>query len=152
MRILYITYFMLAFHPETSAQKKEEIKWILGIWKIQGRQGMIAEQWTVKNDSTLTGKSFFIRNGKDSSLRETVDLAFRNGSWYYIPTVRDQNNAQPVSFPLIFLKNQEFICENPAHDFPQRITYRRIKNQLFASIEGRKNNQYSKQNFDFLAE
>jgi hypothetical protein len=43
----------------------------------------------------------------------------------------------------------EFICENPSHDFPQRIAYRRIENDLFASIEGRKNNKYSKQNYDF---
>jgi hypothetical protein len=57
-----------------------------------------------------------------------------------------------VKFKVIFLKATEFICENPAHDFPQRIAYRRIKQQLFASTEGKKNGRYNKQNFDFSLE
>ncbi|NBP69944.1 MAG: hypothetical protein EBU52_14495 [Cytophagia bacterium] len=40
----------------------------------------------------------------------------------------------------------------PTHDFPQRIAYRRVKNQLYASIEGLKKGKYQKQNFDFILE
>jgi hypothetical protein len=110
------------------------------------------EQWQIANDSTLIGKSLFVKNGTDTIPQETIELAFRNGEWFYIPTVINQNNAQPVRFKVIFSKGTEFISENPAHDFPQRIAYRRIKNQLFASIEGKKNGKYGKQNFDFVTE
>jgi hypothetical protein len=108
------------------------------------------ENWEVINDSTLAGKSFFIKDNKDTIPQETIELTFRNGTWNYIPTAIGQNNNQPVAFRVIFQKGSEFIAENPAHDFPQRIAYRRIKNQLFASIEGRMNGKYGKQNFDFL--
>jgi hypothetical protein len=143
------------------AQKSEQMKWMAGTWKTDIGSGYIIEQWKIINDSTLTGKSFFVqkvrldpptRQQKDTILQETIELAFRNGGWYYIPTVKTQNNAQPVSFKVVFLKGTEFISENPAHDFPQRIAYRRIKNQLFASIEGKKNGKYGKQNFDFISE
>jgi len=123
-----------------------------GTWKINTGSGSIVEQWHIANDSTLSGKSSFVKNGTDTIPQETIELAFRNGDWYYIPTVKNQNNSQPVSFKVILLKGSEFISENPAHDFPQRIAYRRIKNQLFASIEGRRNGKYSKQNFDFITE
>jgi Domain of unknown function (DUF6265) len=128
------------------------MKWMVGSWKINTGSGSIVEQWQITNDSTLSGKSYFVKNGTDTIPQETIELAFRNGDWFYIPTVKNQNNGHPVSFKVILLKGPEFISENPAHDFPQRIAYRRIKNQLFASIEGRRNGNYGKQNFDFITE
>lgn len=136
----------------TAAQKTEQVKWLTGMWKINTGKGVIVEEWKLLNDSTLTGKSYFIQNSTDTIPQETIELSFRNGDWYYIPTVKNQNNAQPVPFRIIFLRGTEFISENPAHDFPQRIAYRRMNNQLFASIEGRKKGRYSKQNFDFKSE
>lgn len=150
-KIVYLIIFV-AFTFTATAQKAEQMKWMIGIWKMNAGSGVIAEQWQIANDSTLTGKSFFIKDGKDTIPQETIELAYRNGNWYYIPVVKNQNNAQPVSFKIIFLKGSEFISENPKHDFPQRIAYRRIKNQLFASIEGKKNGKFGKQNFDFIAE
>lgn len=133
-------------------QKSDALKWMVGNWKIQAGNNIILEQWQVFNDSILIGKSVFIKNGTDTIPQESIALAFRKGDWYYIPTVNNQNAGQPVAFKIILLKGTEFISENPEHDFPQRIAYRKIKNQLFASIEGRKNGKYNKQNFDFTAE
>ncbi|MBS4063427.1 MAG: hypothetical protein KGZ74_02655 [Chitinophagaceae bacterium] len=142
----------LAASITSSAQKIDQMKWVVGTWKINAGANIIIEEWNISNDSTIAGKSYFIKNGTDTIPQETVEIAFRNGDWYYIPTVKNQNNAQPVPFKVIFLRGMEFISENTAHDFPQRIAYRRIKNQIFASIEGRRNGKYSKQNFDFTSE
>ena len=142
----------LVFSISAAAQKTEQVKWLAGIWKINTGKGVIVEEWKLLNDSTLAGKSYFIQNSTDTIPQETIELSFRNGDWYYIPTVKNQNNTQPVPFRIIFLRGTEFISENPSHDFPQRIAYRRMNNQLFASIEGRKNGKYSKQNFDFRSE
>ncbi len=131
-------------HAQTDA-----LKWIVGTWKISNGSTQIIEQWQQSNDSTFIGKSYFVKNNTDTIPQETIELAYRNGNWFYIPTVTNQNNRQPVSFQLIFIRGTEFVSENAAHDFPQRIAYRRTGNQLFASIEGRKNGKYSKQNFDF---
>lgn len=135
-----------------AAQKSEQIKWMVGTWKISTNSGTIIEQWQITNDSTLSGKSYFVKNVTDTIPQESIELSFRNGDWQYIPTVKNQNNNQPVAFKIVFLRGTEFISENPAHDFPQRIAYRRIKNQLFASIEGKRNGKYGKQNFDFVSE
>ncbi len=145
-----ILLFVFTLVTASFSQKSEQLKWMVGTWKIQAGKNLIIEQWQIVNDSTLTGKSLFVRNGTDTIPQETIELAYRNGNWLYIPTVKDQNKAQPVSFKLIYQKGTEFISENPAHDFPQRIAYRRIQNQLFASIEGKKNANYGKQNFDFV--
>jgi len=45
--------------------------------------------------------------------------------------------AAPVSFKLIRSSDKEAVFENPAHDFPRRIIYRRSsQDTLFARIEG----------------
>lgn len=142
----------LLFTVVLNAQQKADFSWLPGNWKINAGNTVIVEQWYKINDSTFHGKSYLIKNNKDTIPQENVKLVYRNSEWYYIPTVADQNNNQPVTFKIIFLKGTEFIAENPAHDFPQRIAYRRIKNQLFASIEGRNNNKFSKINYDFVTE
>jgi hypothetical protein len=149
-RAVYCLFTLLLLISSNSfSQKSDQFQWLTGTWKIISANGSIVEQWKISNDSTLIGKSVFVRNGTDSIPQESVELAYRNGDWYYIPTVQGQNNNSPVKFKIILIKGTEFICENPIHDFPQRIAYRRINQQLFASIEGRKNGKYGKQNYDF---
>ncbi|OOG76195.1 DUF6265 family protein [Algoriphagus sp. A40] len=133
----------------TSAQQPISMIWMEGVWKIETGRGQIVETWKILNDSTLTGESRFVTTSGESMLQERLELSRRNGVWAYTSTVEGQNNNQPVSFKVIFARGTEFISENPAHDFPQRISYRRVEDRIFASIEGRKNDNYNKQNFDF---
>lgn len=135
-----------------AAQKSDQLKWLAGSWKLKLEKGEVVEQWRVLNDSTLTGKSFFVTRTRDTIPQETIELAFRKGEWVFIPRVIQQNNNQPVPFKVAFLKGNEFISVNPEHDFPQRIAYRRIGSGLYASIEGNRNGSYAKQNFDFVLE
>jgi hypothetical protein len=129
----YALLVFLILSHEAFPQKGEVMKWMVGTWTLNTRQGMVVEHWKQVNDSTLKGKSVMVKVANDTLLQEVLELTLRNG-------------------PIIFLRGTEFISENPNHDFPQRITYRRIKNQLFASIEGKKSGRYNKVNFDFMYE
>lgn len=149
-KLIPVIFVLMVFN--VNAQKSEQMKWLAGSWKINTGNGIIQEDWKIQDDSTLIGRSIFIKNGKDTIPQESIELSFRNGDWYYSPTVASQNNGQAIPFKVIFIKGTEFISENPEHDFPQRISYRRIKTQLFASIEGRKNAKFAKMNFDYSSE
>jgi hypothetical protein len=133
------------------SQKPGNFKWLEGTWKINAGSGFIVESWLQVNDSVYRGKSMMVK-GKDTIPQENLEIAIKEGAWYYISTVTGQNNNQPVRFKIIFQKGTEFISENPAHDFPQRIAYRRVKDQVFASIEGKQKDKYAKINFDFTVE
>ncbi len=152
MKVYIHIFSFLLISALANAQKATQFSWLVGTWKMNAGSGHVIEQWKQLNDSTFGGKSLFVKASGDSMLQETIELSFRKGEWSYNPTVVDQNNRQPVKFQIIFIGKGEFICENPVHDFPQRIAYRRIKNSLFASIEGTRNGKYSKVNFDFLIE
>lgn len=75
--------------------------------------------------------------GKDTVSAEVVNLEMRGGKLLYVPTVRDQNSGQPITFTETTVTEKEMIFENPAHDFPQRITYTRITpDSIVAVISG----------------
>lgn len=150
MKVYIHIFSFLLISALANSQKATQFSWLVGKWKMNAGSGYVIEQWKQLNDSTFRGKSLFVKAPGDSMLQESIELSFRKGEWSYNPTVVDQNNRQPVKFQVIFIGKGEFICENPVHDFPQRIAYRRIKNSLFASIEGTRNGKYAKVNFDFL--
>jgi Domain of unknown function (DUF6265) len=113
---------------------------LVGTWSMRTPQSVITEQWQRVNDTTLQGHTWRIV-GKDSSLQATMQLVRTGNDIYYIPTIRDQNNGQPVPFKLRVLKLVGFIAENPAHDFPKKITYRfKDEDHLDARVEGKQGN------------
>jgi hypothetical protein len=107
-----------------------------GIWVMKGPKSILFETWNIKNDSTLSGTSFKVKN-TDTIYLEAVTLSFRNGSITYTPITKEQNNSQPVVFRLTEIKENNFSFANPEHDFPQVINYNlQSETRLLASISG----------------
>jgi len=136
LKIKCILILTLLITFQAYAQKNEGMKWLVGTWKIKTGQGYVVERWKQINDSTLAGKSFFVKTAGDSAVQETLELAMRKGQWTYTSTVQGQNDNKPVAFAVIFTRGTEFISENPAHDFPQRICL--SKNQKSALRQHRR--------------
>jgi hypothetical protein len=62
--------------------------------------------------------------------------------------VKDQNAGLPVAFTLTQASENRLVFENPAHDFPQKITYTRITgDSLLAEISGTINSEEKSQQF-----
>ena len=87
--------------------------------------GSRLEIWTAHNDASIAGKGLMI-NDADTTMLEQIELAYRNNEFYYIATIPDQNNGNPIEFKLVKTEGKIFTFENPGHDFPQRIIYRFI--------------------------
>lgn len=123
----------------TEEDKTANIKsfsWLQGSWQMQTRRGIITEKWIIANDSTLAGKSMMTRADGTEIPLEKIELAFRKGSYYYIPTVKNQNGEQPVEFKITSHNETGFVAENPQHDFPKRITYTLVsKDSIHAIID-----------------
>jgi len=97
--------------------------WLTGTWEMRrSAGGNRLEIWTQKNDESLTGKGLRIEE-KDSFLLEKIELVYRDDQFWYIPTVSDQNNGEPIEFKLSKTEGSIYTFENPNHDFPQRIIY-----------------------------
>lgn len=114
----------------------EKADWLLGQWSAASPGRQLLETWEKLDDSTFAGSGYLIK-GADSTLLESIRLEQRNGRLFYVPLVKGQNNEKPVRFALTRANAQQLVFENPAHDFPQQITYTRIsKDSLLAEISG----------------
>ncbi|HRD07176.1 MAG: DUF6265 family protein [Saprospiraceae bacterium] len=141
--------FMASFYTHAQAPKSPD--WLLGEWKLTLKNNKtFIESWVKSNDSLYTGESKLVAADSSVTPQETIRLQLKADGWHYQPTAFGQNDNQEVDFKVIFISGSEFIAENPSHDFPQRIQYRRIGDRLYASVEGKNGEKYGKINFDYV--
>jgi hypothetical protein len=89
---------------------------------IQTGKGILYESWVNTSDSNMHGKTYMIEN-VDTIFFEYVLLHKTTDGIFYVPVTAGQNDGKPVSFKLTTAKDDNYIFENPAHDFPKRIVY-----------------------------
>ncbi|MCP4443073.1 MAG: hypothetical protein GY810_29555 [Aureispira sp.] len=119
------------------ASPLEKLTWLLGDWVCKKGDIQIYESWTKANDSLFLGTGSTIKNQADTLSSETIRLEARQEQLYYIPVVSNQNEGENIEFKLISNDPEEWIFENPSHDFPQRIIYHQPSpDSLHARIEG----------------
>ena len=124
-------------NPKTLELTKTD--WLLGSWINESANGTLSESWQKQNDSVYRGESYFVKQA-DTIHFESIVLSERNGSIFYSPTVRGQNNDKPVDFKLTSATARQLVFENPAHDFPQAICYKKLGDTAMeARISGKVN-------------
>lgn len=129
---------------ENKFDKLEKMNWLLGNWENKMHDGVLTERWTKVNDSTFSGTTYFIINKKDTVHSETIILTQLNDEMVYRPTVKGQNNDEPIDFKLSSESENTFSFENPKHDYPQKIVYKKVnETSLVTTISGM---QQGKQN------
>jgi Domain of unknown function (DUF6265) len=130
--------------------KLSDGKWLLGNWQAARRNGTVTESWQQQNDSTFAATSWRANAAGEKKLLEEILLSERNGRLYYTPTAMGQNNNQPVIFEITAFTKDGFVAENEAHDFPKRITYKKISvDSLYACVDGGAANAAQKIEFNY---
>ena len=136
---LFLSICLLLFSC-TNNSKNEKIKasqWLLGQWKNTSEEGIIAENWSQPNDSTLIATSYYIKE-EDTLHFENIILKEKEGELVYETTIKGQNNDKPILFPVISETENELIFENLQNDYPQKIKYQRnSKSGITISVSGK---------------
>ena len=136
-KILIATLFLIVISCKKYDRNGREIKdydelnkasWLLGNWQTVTPEGTLKEIWAVENDSTFGGQSYFI-NKKDTIHSENIDLVEDKGKLFYIATVNGENQNLPITFTFIESEENQLRCENPKHDYPNKILYK-LKDSL----------------------
>ena len=108
----------------------ESVAWLIGTWRAESRDALISETWVAVSDTTYEGRGV-TRSRTDGSIRDEEDLrlvAMGDGVFYVAKVAQ---NERPVAFRLTSCADGRFVFENPAHDFPRRIEYRRVDDARF---------------------
>jgi hypothetical protein len=111
----------------------DRVGWLQGCWRSSQGQSVVEEQWMAPGGGTMIGMSRTVR-GRETTAYEFVRITEQDGRLAY--------NAHPSGqAPATFLSTEateaRVVFENPQHDFPQRVGYRREGTDLVhAWIEG----------------
>jgi hypothetical protein len=134
--LLLILLTCFSCKQKSTFSELEKADWFLGRWENKTPEGTFSEEWKIGNDSLYIGKSYFINNN-DTLFAETVRLEQHKNDLFYIVSVPNQNEEQPVAFKLTSSTVDYLVFENPEHDFPKKITYKLVtKDSLYAEISG----------------
>ena len=147
MLLLAITTCLLSCKKTEIDKQLHLLVWLIGTWENKSEEGDMVETWAKNNDSLYSGSSYFIK-GKDTLHSESIQLTQKADVVLYTPTVKGQNNNQPISFQLTKQTPKQLVFENPKHDFPQKIVYQQITaDSLVATISGMQQGKASSESF-----
>jgi hypothetical protein len=139
--ILAAVVLAMAVGALTGAQQppvatSADLAFMAGCWRLTGNNRTTDEHWLAPAGGTLMGVSRTVANGKTVEY-EFLQIRDLPQGVTYIAKPSGQPEAQ---FTIASKTADEIVFENPKHDFPQRIRYKRVgADRLEARIEGTMN-------------
>ena len=107
--------------------------WLAGCWEFRQGSRVTLEMWMPPAGGLMLGASRTTVSGRVREY-EQLRLAWPHDTLIYTALPSGQ---QETSFKGLAVSDSGFTVENPSHDFPQRISYRkRGADSLLARIEG----------------
>jgi hypothetical protein len=125
----------LLFWAAVSAAKAPsalDFTWLSGHWCLQTRDGLIEEHWLTPSGNLVIGLGRTVKDGKTVSF-EFTRIEVRDGAVDFIAL---PGGKQETAFRLTASGADWARFENPQHDFPRRVEYRRNGAGLHAEIAG----------------
>jgi hypothetical protein len=132
--------------PAAALSGVEALDWMAGCWSQPRPDGLTEEHWMKPSGGTMLGMSRTVRRGRTTAY-EFLQIRDVGGKLAYVAKPSGQDETP---FALKTLADGEVVFENPAHDYPQRIMYRRhTDGTLTARIEGTRQGQVRGVDFPF---
>ena len=116
-----------------------QLAWLEGCWRGNVNKREFREHWLPLRGDLLVGISHTVMDGKTLDY-EYLRLERRADGVYYVAVPSGQKET---AFKLAEVTTPEggdvlFAFANPAHDFPQRISYRKsTEGWLYATVDGK---------------
>lgn len=110
-----------------------DLSWIAGDWQTApGGRRQIEEHWTAVAGGSMMGVSRTVAGDKTVEF-EYLRIEQRADGIYYV--AHPKARCPGTDFKLTRSSATEAVFENPQHDFPKRIIYRKTDDGLTASID-----------------
>jgi hypothetical protein len=108
-------------------------RWVEGCWGGVRGDARFRERWTLADARTLLGVGYTVTKDRMTSF-EYFRIVVENGRAVY---VAQPGGVPPTEFTASSLTASEAVFENATHDFPKRVSYRRVDaTHLLAWIDG----------------
>jgi len=126
MRRIAILMALLAPIPALAddCSSLTDLRWLLGEWIAGGEHTTFHESWIESTPQTFEGAGIE-RSKTDGAVKgqEALRLVEMAGGLFYVSKVT--HNELPIAFRLTGCDGGTYVFDNPAHNFPRRLEYRR---------------------------
>jgi hypothetical protein len=108
--------------------------WLAGHWVQEEPSGWAEENWTPPRGGIMLGTG---RTGKSNEAKSFEFMRIAESEEDGRPVFWGSPGGQaPTAFPMIRQGRQEVVFENPKHDYPTQISYKREGQFLTATTSG----------------
>jgi hypothetical protein len=137
MRAVFAFMLIAQFGYAQSSSGKDlnQLSWLEGTWnRTNIKAGKLAhERWIKTDQGELMGWGVSM-TGSDTTFVEKLKIILKDNAMYYVADV--PGNKELTYFKFTELITTGFVCEDPAHDFPKKISYQVEGNKLKTIISG----------------
>ena len=152
LSLLFVSLWVAFTTPtNSSAQQKTawtvaDLAWMSGSWVTTQGKTQIEEHWTKPAGDTMLGMGRTLKDGK-TVFFEYLRIEARPDGIFYVAHPK----ARPgTDFKLTRLTAGEALFENPQHDNPKKILYRKNPDgSLTARVEGDENGKPTSEEFHY---
>ena len=116
------------------AKRAEDLGWLAGSWVAEEAEGnWTEERWAKPRGGVMLGTSLSGKGGEAGWFEFMRIAAGEDGRLAFHAS---PGGAPASAFPIVASGKNQVTFENPAHEYPTRIVYRRDGNVLNATISG----------------
>lgn len=119
-----------------AAPSVENLAWLRGCWEGGSDSSRFTEHWMRPEGGTMLAISRTTSGAKTVAYEFMRVWTDEKGRIFFTAHPSGQPTA---TFALMKLSREEVVFENPDHDFPQRIIYRKTDEGITGRIEGTSN-------------
>jgi hypothetical protein len=130
--VLGIAALVHSATPVADDPPARRFDWLSGHWCAEEGGELLEEFWLPPQGNLALGVGRTVKNGVTNS-HEFMRIETRDGVTNYV-SIHD--GQPPTPFKLTALGANWARFENPQHDFPKRVEYRRTASGLHAEIAG----------------
>ena len=133
--LVFLFTLVLTVNTSTQTPTLADLAWIAGDWQTApGDRRLIEEHWTNAAGAMMMGMSRTVAGEKTVEF-EYLRIEQRGDGIYYV--AHPKARCPGTDFKLTRASANEVVFENPQHDFPKRIIYRKgADDSLTASVDG----------------
>ena len=131
--LVTLVMLVLTINASTQTSTLADLAWIAGAWQTEGGRRQTEEHWTQAAGATMLGMSRTVAGEKTVEF-EYLRIEQRADGIYYV--AHPQGRSPGTDFKLTRATATEAVFENPQHDFPKRVIYRKgADDTLTASVD-----------------
>lgn len=107
----------------------QDFKWLLGTWKENS--GKSLEAWSA-NEKGMNGIGYRLMADGTKKVSEEMSVVKKGNEHYFVSDV--EGPQQAIEFKITSHDKNSFVAENPNHDFPKKISYKKIDDSHFEAF------------------